>query len=133
MKQEEVKQGELLWQWEEEKVRVVEQDANQERNKWADYFYRIRKQCPWSLAAWNKGEIDIVDWTGEVLPLSPYQARVYRFTGTDKELKALAKELDYGECEWLYSFPGYGPFATPEAVLIQQDRAELARLRNKNK
>jgi hypothetical protein len=111
----------------------VEQDANQERNKWADYFYKIREQCPWSLAAWNKGEIDIVAWTGEVLPLAGYQARVYIVQGTDAEVKALAKELDYGECKWLYSFPGYGPFATPDKVLIQQDRAELTRLRNKNK
>jgi hypothetical protein len=111
----------------------VEQDANQERNKWADYFYKIREQCPWSLAAWNKGEIDIVAWTGEVLPLSGYQARVYIVQGTNEEVKALAKELDHGECEWLYSFPGYGPFATPDKVLIQQDRAELTRLRNKNK
>ncbi len=111
----------------------MEQDANQERNKWADYFYKIREQCPWSLAAWNKGEIDIVAWTGEVLPLAGYQARVYIVQGTDDEVKALAKELDYGECEWLYSFPGYGPFATPDKVLIQQDRAELTRLRNKNK
>ncbi len=108
----------------------MEQDANQERNKWADYFYRIRKQCPWSLAAWNKGEIDIVDWTGEVLPLAPYQARVYKVDLPDAEVKKLAAELDHGECEWLYSFPGYGPFATPTSVLIQQDRAELTRLRN---
>jgi hypothetical protein len=108
----------------------VEQDANQERNSWAEYFYRIRKQCPWSLAAWNKGEIDIVDWTGEVLPLKPYQARVYKVNLPDEEVVKLAEQLDEGECEWLYSFPGYGPFATPVKVLIQQDRAELTRLRN---
>jgi hypothetical protein len=111
----------------------VEQDANLERNSWADYFYKIRLQCPWSWAAWQKDLIDIVAWTGEVIALGHYQARVYIVDTTEIELKQLAYDLDQGEYEWLWSHPGFGPWATPAKVLIQQDRAELARLRNKLK
>jgi hypothetical protein len=107
----------------------VEQARNHQSVNWLEYFTSIKQQCPWSLAAWNKGEIDIVDWTGEVLPLAPYQARVYKVDLPNEEVKKLAEQLDEGDCEWLYSFPGYGPFATPVKVLIQQDRATLARLR----
>jgi hypothetical protein len=107
----------------------VELDENQKRNSWADYFYKIREQCPWSLAAWNKGLIDIVPWQGEVIPLGRYQARMYTVTMTNTELEQLAYDLDQGDCVWLYSHPDAGPWATPTSVLIQQDRRELTRLR----
>jgi hypothetical protein len=44
---------------------------------------------------------------------------------------ALAEAFDYTdtESEWLYSYPGYGEYATPVSVLIQQNRKELTRLR----
>jgi hypothetical protein len=106
------------------------QDANQE-NSWRDYFYKIREQCPWSWAAWQKSEIEIVPWTGEVIPLGNLQARVYTVNLTNSELEQLADELDEGLCEWLYSHPDAGPWATPVSVLIQQDRETLTQLRNK--
>jgi hypothetical protein len=108
----------------------VVQDANQERNSWRDYFYKIREQCPWSWAAWQKNEIEIVPWSGEVIPLGHYQARVYTVDLAVEELRQLADQLDEGECEWLWSYPGAGPWATPVSVLIQQDRETLTRLRN---
>jgi hypothetical protein len=111
----------------------VEQDANQQRNSWGDYFYRIKEQCPWSWAAWNKGNIEIVPWQGSAIPLGSLEARVYTVNLANSELEQLAHDLDEGECEWLYSHSGAGPWATPVPVLIQQDRAELARLRNKLK
>jgi hypothetical protein len=111
----------------------VELDENQKRNSWGDYFYRIREQCPWSWAAWNKGNIEIVPWQGSAIPLGSLEARVYTVNLTNSELEQLAHDLDEGECEWLYSHSGAGPWATPVPVLIQQDRAELARLRNKLK
>jgi hypothetical protein len=43
-----------------------------------------------------------------------------------------AQELDHGEYEWLFSYPGYGEFATPVGVLIQQDRKVLNDLRTKH-
>jgi len=50
----------------------------------------------------------------------------------DSVVEAMATELDSSdaECEWLYSYPGYGEFATPVKVLIQQNRSTLNNLRS---
>lgn len=98
---------------------------------WYAYFKSIRQECPWSYAAYLKGLISIVEYTGDILPLQHYEARMYVFTGSDSELQAVAKQLDHGEDEWLYSFPGYGDYATPVPVLIQQNRRRLQELRDK--
>jgi hypothetical protein len=108
----------------------VELDENQKRNSWRDYFYSIREQCPWSWRAWQKDLIEIVPWQGSAKPLGNLEARVYTVDIDNSELKQLAHDLDEGECEWLYSHPGLGPWATPVSVLIQQDRATLTLLRN---
>lgn len=105
------------------------QDANQASVNWLEYFQSISKECPWSLAAYKAGQLDIVAWTGTVEPLGNNQARMYTVNLSNKELAELAESLDEGDCEWLYSYPGYGPYATPVSVLIQQDRATLTRLR----
>lgn len=97
---------------------------------WGAYFYRIKEQCPWSYAAWQKGQIDVVEWAGEVIPLQDYQARVYTVASND-EAESLAKELDFGECEWLFSYAEYGDYGTPVPVIIQQDRKKLSSLRSK--
>jgi hypothetical protein len=104
---------------------------NHQRSDWGEYFALIKKECPWSYAAWLRGQIDIVEWTGEIKPLGEMQARVYTIDAGDQEVEALAEQLDEGEYEWLFSYPGYGPFATPQAVLIQQDRRVLTDLREK--
>jgi hypothetical protein len=51
----------------------------------------------------------------------------------DSIVEAMATELDERdcECEWLFSYPGYGEFATPVKVLIQQNRKQLNDLRNR--
>jgi hypothetical protein len=51
----------------------------------------------------------------------------------DNIVEAMAEELDCNdqECEWLFSYPGYGEFATPVKVLIQQNRKQLNDLRNR--
>jgi hypothetical protein len=51
----------------------------------------------------------------------------------DSIVEAMATELDCDdqESEWLFSYPGYGEFATPVKVLIQQNRKTLDNLRNK--
>jgi hypothetical protein len=46
-------------------------------------------------------------------------------------VEALCQGLDYGSDAWLFSYPGYGQWATPMPVLIQQDRAKLESLRLK--
>jgi hypothetical protein len=101
---------------------------------WSEYFEGIRKQCPWSLAAWTKGEITVSKWQGSSQPLGTMQARMYVTpTLNQRRLKKLCKTLDHGADEWLWSYPNYGPYATPVAVLIQQSRARLTELRQKSK
>ena len=102
------------------------------RSEWTEYFARIKTQCPWSYPAWLRGQIDVVQWTGEIIPLGDYQARMYLVDLSDEELEKKAEELDHGEYEWLFSYPGYGEFATPVSVLIQQDRKVLNDLRTKH-
>lgn len=96
---------------------------------WAKYFQSIRAECPWGYRAYLQGQIDIVEYTGEIIPLAGYRARVYVLNTSQDSLEALCRALDQGDCEWLWSYPGYGPYATDVPVLIQQDRAELARIR----
>lgn len=99
---------------------------------WLAYFEGIQKQCPWSLAAWTKGEITVSKWQGHTEPLGNQQARMYVTpTLNQRRLKKLSKTLDHGEDEWLWSYPGFGPFATPVPVLIQQNRSKLNELREK--
>jgi hypothetical protein len=56
---------------------------------------------------------------------------MYVISAPDSTVTAIANGLDYDDqdCEWLYSYPGYGEFATPVSVLIQQNRKELRNLR----
>lgn len=82
--------------------------------------------------AWTKGKIDIAQWSGKVLDLGDYRARVYVVKNINKRrLKKIAKLLDQGSCEWLWSYPGCGSFATPVPVLIQQNRQELNDIRKR--
>lgn len=98
---------------------------------WSEYFNRIKPVCPWSWAAWQRGEI----WLGKFskpLPLDLYQARVYQFRDiTPRRLKKIAQKLDESdsESEWLWSHPRYRHNSTPVPVLIQQNRARLNKIR----
>lgn len=111
----------------------MEEARSHQSVDWYQYFKSIREQCPWSYAAYLKGQIHICDYEGVRLPLGNYQARMYIVRAPDSTVVALAQGLDYEdtEYEWLYSYPGYGEFATPVSVLIQQDRKTLADLRAK--
>lgn len=107
----------------------MEEVKNHQSVDWYSYFKSIRTECPWSYAAYLKGQIHIVEYRGEVIPLGDYSARMYLIDATDNEVEALAAALDHGEDEWLFSYPGYGPYATPVSVLIQQNRSKLNELR----
>ena len=100
---------------------------------WLAYFESIQHECPWSLAAYRKDLIDIVDWVpGKTIPgLGVYSARMYVVDYPDSVVEAMATELDSSDldCEWLFSYPGYGDYATPVKVLIQQNRSTLKNLR----
>lgn len=95
---------------------------------WALYFLKIKPVCPWSWAAWQQGQIEIV-YTRPVRPLGAYAARVYVIDISKRRLKRLAVLRDHGEDEWLWSHPEYGPYATPVPCLIQQDRERLNTIR----
>lgn len=97
---------------------------------WADYFSKIKQQCPWSYAAWQQGQIDIQKFKGQLGDLGAFQARIYLVALNKRRTKKLAKKLDLGHDEILWSHPSYGPWATPVACLIQQDRKRLQELRN---
>jgi hypothetical protein len=111
----------------------VEKARSHQSVDWLEYFKSIREECPWSYAAYLKGKIDIKDYEGEKLPLGDYSARMYIITAPDATVTAIANGLDYGdkEYEWLYSYPGYGDYATPVSVIIQQWRAELDAIRTR--
>ena len=102
-------------------------DAN-----WEEYFSMIQKVCPWSWAAWQQNKIGITKWTNKVIDLGSLEARVYVTKGLNpRRLKKLCRDLDQGTYEWLWSYPGYGKFATPRFCLIQQDRRRLNEIRSK--
>lgn len=104
---------------------------NHQSVDWTEYFKSIRTECPWSLRAWQQGEIDIVTYTGEILPLHDFQARIYLISADTEAIEAICHGLNHGEDEWLFSYPGYGEFAAPTSILIQQDRQRLRYLRSK--
>jgi hypothetical protein len=111
----------------------VEKAKSHQSVNWLEYFESIQKECPWSYAAYLKGKIDIQTYEGVRLPLGDYSARMYIVNAPDATVSAIADGLDYEdkEYEWLYSYPGYGDYATPVSVIIQQWRAELNAIRNR--
>ena len=98
---------------------------------WSKYFKHIKPVCPWSTAAWKKGEIKIRNWTGDIEDLGNNQAVVYVCRGYNRRrLKKLCKKVDISEkYEWLWSEPSHGDYASPVPILIQQDRRKLFDLR----
>ena len=111
----------------------MEEAKSHQSVNWYEYFKSIRAECPWSYAAYIHGGIDIIEYTGEILPLGSYSARMYYFSAPNVTVEAIAQGLDLTdkECEWLFSYPGYGDYATPVSVLIQQNRSELNQIRSR--
>ena len=111
----------------------MEEARSRQSVDWLSYFKSIRSECPWSYAAWLKGQIDIQQWHQhiEIKPLGEFQARMYTVDYPNAVVEAMAEELDSKDTvhEWLFSYPGYGDYATPVAVLIQQNRQQLNDLR----
>ena len=113
----------------------MEEARSHQSVNWLEYFESIQQECPWSLRAYKSGAISIEHWsdTDTLEPLGNYQARMYILDLPDNIVEAMAEELDCQdqECEWLFSYPGYGEFATPVKVLIQQNRKQLNDLRTR--
>lgn len=117
--------------WEEEEAKA----RSHQSVNWYAYFKSIREQCPWSYAAYIRNEIQFLPWNPSCKPhdLDQYQARMWLVDYPNQVIEAMAEELNSKDAvnEWLFSYPGYGEYATPVAVLIQQDRKRLEDLRNK--
>ena len=111
----------------------MEKAKSHQSVNWYEYFKSIRQECPWSYSAYIHGEIEVCEYSGQVMPLGDLQARVYVVHAPNETVEALAAAFDHGEDEWLFSYPGYGKFATPVSVIIQQNRARLTELRSRLK
>lgn len=111
----------------------MEEAKSHQSVDWYQYFKSIQSECPWSYSAYCKGSIDIVVYQGEKLPLGDFSARIYLVNAPEQTVIALAQGFDYEdrEYEWFYSYPGYGEYATPVSVLIQQSRAQLQDIRSR--
>jgi hypothetical protein len=99
---------------------------------WLNYFESIKSVCPWSSAAHRHNKIDIQQGI-DPKPLDQYLARIYILNNiTTRRLKKLAGTLERTRPDeiWFFSYPGYGPFATPVSCLIQQSRNHLENIRN---
>lgn len=116
------------------KGKVVNED------KWATYFAKIRKVCPWSLKAFMKDKILFVETTpvcldtyAKLFPHTDYEAAVYKWPNATVEwLETLCAGLnEQYDTEWLWSHPDEGGNSTHIPVLIQQDAEQLAQLREK--
>ena len=110
---------------------MAKEAVNVSNIDWTEYFASIVSVCPWSKAYWSKQKIDIQPWTGTILPLNEYVARVYTAPQlTAWELYNMMRRLNRDrEEEFLYSHPKFKGHSTPVPVLIQQDYEILAQAR----
>jgi len=116
---------------------VVKKD--QKEVNWASYFAKIRGVCPWSFKAHMQDKILFIPYTDTTLSTwavlfsaSKHEAFVYKCPEKSVDwLNSMCDKLNakYTEYEWLWSHPAEGGDSTPVPVLIQQDRAQLEKLR----
>jgi hypothetical protein len=99
--------------------------------EWQDYFYSIRKVCPWAYVDYCANTIDIVE-TYEPQDLGDYTARVYVVDIHNHDLRAYSEYLNSTrDDEWFYSDPAQGEYSAPVSILIQQDPERLDKIRQK--
>lgn len=106
---------------------------------WDAYFLSIKHRCPWAYTSWNKGTLQIVEWgdcrllsgRGSPLPIRPNVEAVVYVMPKKRIAKKLAKRFICDDEEWFYSYPAYGPFATPVPTMIQQCRKRIDAIRER--
>lgn len=98
---------------------------------WDTYFLGIKHRCPWAYTSWNKGTLQIVEWSGSPLPIRPSVEAVVYIMPKKRIAKKLAKRYICDDEEWFYSYPAYGPFATPVPTMIQQCRKRIDSIRER--
>jgi len=114
---------------------------------WLEYFYSIRKVCPYSYQSYLEGTTKITNFDEDILVLNeqnfetlPWEVIVY-LLGDDLTLDAIDEYVAslndcQNTCEYLWSHPTFtkgGNNNTPVPVIIQQDRARLMELRSGKK
>jgi len=114
---------------------------------WLEYFYSIRKVCPYSYQSYHEGTTKITNFDEDILVLNeqnfetlPWEVIVY-LLGDDLTLDAIDEYVAslndcQNTCEYLWSHPTFtkgGNNNTPVPVIIQQDRARLMELRSGKK
>tara|TARA_R100001510_G_scaffold50887_1_gene50230 strand:+ start:114 stop:512 length:399 start_codon:yes stop_codon:yes gene_type:complete len=114
---------------------------------WLEYFYSIRKVCPYSYQSYLDGTTKITNFDEDILVLNeqnfetlPWEVIVY-LLGDDLTLDAIDEYVAslndcQNTCEYLWSHPTFtkgGNNNTPVPVIIQQDRARLMELRSGKK
>ncbi len=114
---------------------------------WLEYFYSIRKVCPYSYQSYLDGTTKITNYDEDILVLNeqnfetlPWEVIVY-LLGDDLTLDAIDEYVAslndcQNTCEYLWSHPTFtkgGNNNTPVPVIIQQDRARLMELRRGGK
>ena len=106
------------------------------KNKvWRSYFERIQSECPWSYSAYKHNAVDIVYWSGRTQDLDSVEARVYVLYKSSQALSDLADELNREKptYAWFWSHPEDEHLSTPEPCIIQQDRARLESISEKQR
>ena len=113
----------------------IEKIGDPEEHDWNAFFAKINIVCPWSQMYWNRNQIEIVEWTGEIFELSnDCVARVYKWpTAKLGELNEFIKkmEIERPKEQWFWSFPGVAYSSNPVGSVIQQDKAFLTGIRNR--
>jgi len=128
--------------WVRKRKRKVEKRKEVEDN-WLTYFYSIKNVCPWSYESYKKGRIYITEFTTDKVieteqnwNMDNYDAVVYLTDMSVDELDKFVEDRnnEQDSCEYLWSHPTFtkgGNRQTSQPIVIQQDRAFLTELREK--
>ena len=112
-------------------------------DNWLTYFHSIKNVCPWSYESYKKGRIYITEFTEPKVieteqswSMDKYDAIVYLTDMSVNKLDKFVEERNNSQnsCEYLWSHPKFtkgGNRQTSQPIVIQQDRAFLTELREK--
>ena len=111
---------------------------------WQGYYASIKSVCPWSYKAYMNDNILVIDYSPNCFKTwsclftgTKYEAFVYKMPQvTAEELHTLCDHYnetlgDKYKSEFLWSHNEEGGDSAPVPIIIQQDKAQLEKLRNK--
>ena len=115
----------------------IEKIGDPEEYDWDAFFARISIVCPWSQMYWNRNQIEIVEWTGEIFELSNdciarlYKCPTVRYGEIEELIEKMNRERPKEKWFSTMLTSDTGTSNNPIGSLIQQDRAFLIDTRNK--